>query len=759
MLCTGAVCAFFACQPAAESPTALQAIFKGLSNQPEQAGNPYLTAGDKTYIIGQQNGDFPDMGGHAPGEMGGVWNQRIKLLDGFWIKLTDEQGHTQWLDQATSYTSYPEGSAFHYEQALEGISVDRFQFCPDGKNGVVITYSLRNDQPEARQLTLEFVAKTDLYPVWPGEELGVKNEPDSLTWDADLSVFKAYDQGQPWFTVWGSDTPVDQQQVAAETYRPTQGLGVSGSLTQSLSLKANASQTVTFVVAGSIQSMNEAVATYQELLAHHADLLAQKRAHYAELLQRGSIAIPDAALQEVYNWCKVNTEWLVQDLDGVGRFLGAGAIEYPWLFGCDNAYSLQGVVATGNQALAMQTLRVLKQMSEQVNGNGRILHEMSFSQDVWNKGNTQETAHFIIAVWQVFQWTGDQEFLSEMYPYMQKGIDYLFKEMDTNGNGFPEGYGIMEVRGLNAELIDVAVYSQQALEAMSQIATLMGDETLASTYAEKANILLDKINRDFWDEQEGLYTDFYGTREQALQTTKGAIEQVLIQADTALRQSQVAKYEAMYKQFEAYPKGTQKGWLTNRNWVISTPIETHIAPSERAIAQLDKIRKEHCGAYGPFLSAVEGDRMMTIATGVQAMSEAAYGRIDESMSYVHDIVKTFGRTLPGSINEMMPDYGCPAQAWTIYGVVTPLIRYVFGIRPVSHKQTITLAPQLPTDWDQIAITDLEIGNNRIDYRVVRTDQGLDIQLTATRPDWTYRVAPQSLPIHQFVVNGEPQPIQ
>ena len=76
-------------------------------------------------------------------------------------------------------------------------------------------------------------------------------------------------------------------------------------------------------------------------------------------------------------------------------------------------------------------------------------------------------------------------------------------------------------------------------------------------------------------------------------------------------------YEDMYKQFEAYPTGIMKGWLTNKNWVISTPIETHIASEDRAIRQLDKVRKEHCGEYGPYLSAVERDRMMTIATGVQ----------------------------------------------------------------------------------------------------------------------------------------------
>ena len=76
---------------------------------------------------------------------------------------------------------------------------------------------------------------------------------------------------------------------------------------------------------------------------------------------------------------------------------------------------------------------------------------------------------------------------------------------------------------------------------------------------EPVQLLLYKINQDFWDEQEGLYTDFYGTREQALQITKGAIEQERIQADDIVKDAQIAKYEAIYKQFEQYPKGMQKG--------------------------------------------------------------------------------------------------------------------------------------------------------------------------------------------------------
>ena len=45
------------------------------------------------------------------------------------------------------------------------------------------------------------------------------------------------------------------------------------------------------------------------------------------------------------------------------------------------------------------------------------------------------------------------------------------------------------------------------------------------------------------------------------------------------------------------------------------------------------------------------------------------------------IVETFNRVSPGSISEMMPDYGCFTIAWTSYGIVVPLVQHVFGIHP------------------------------------------------------------------------------
>src|SRR5262249_56529888 len=110
--------------------------------------------------------------------------------------------------------------------------------------------------------------------------------------------------------------------------------------------------------------------------------------------------------------------------------------------------------------LAMQTLRLLRDVSNRVNGNGRIVHEITTDGQVPNRGNSQEPAQFVMTVGQVFAWTGDRNFAKEMYPAVNAGIGWLLGEMDQNKDLVPEGYGIMVVYGLHAELIDLAVLTR-----------------------------------------------------------------------------------------------------------------------------------------------------------------------------------------------------------------------------------------------------------------------------------------------------------
>ena len=198
-----------------------------------------------------------------------------------------------------------------------------------------------------------------------------------------------------------------------------------------------------------------------------------------------------------------------------------------------------------------------------------------------------------------------------------------------------------------------------------------------------------------------------------------------------------------------------RGWLTNKNWVIATPMETGIAPPDRAIPLLDKIRRENSGEYGPFLSAVERRSMMTISTGVQAVAEGKYGRTDEAMWYVDRIVQTFNRVSPGAISETMPDHGCFAIAWTSYGIVLPLIEHVFGIQPDAVNKTVVFDPHLPAGWETISIEDLPVGTNLVSFSRTRTDRGIQYDIDAKQDGWRFVLRGKALPDASYFLNDRP----
>jgi glycogen debranching enzyme len=732
-------------------------ILAGVSNQGRNKQQPYVTAGDRTYLIGTQDGNFPDMGNHVRGEMAGLWLPPIKLIDGFEARIAEEGADKGiLLSDSAEMVVYPYGNLFRYGRVLDDIDVDRFQFSPDHRQGLIVQYRFTNASDRARHLRLQWSVKTDLRPGWFSDRLGIRDGRDVVDWHPKEGVFIARDMDNPWFCVWGAMPSVDAQRIERPPPINTNGRGVTAASSHAVTVGAHATATLTFVVSGSNTSQADAVAVHDYLAEHHAGLLAEKAAHYGAIVNRARIRIPDQRLQEAYNWSRINMEWLVREVPGIGRGLSAGFMEYPWWFGTET-YSLQALTATGDFDLAKQTLRLLRDQSSKVNANGRIAHEITTDGAVANPGNSQETAQFVLTVGKVFEWTGDRDFASEMYPAMKRGIDWLLGEMDEDKDLFPGGYGIMEVYGLNAELIDVAVYTQQALEATARIANSLNDAEAKDRYRKLAADLKERINRHFWIEPDGSYADFYGSRSQALSAAEGAIKQIGLQGTdkpTPKEEDLIANYQRLKAEFAAQPEG-DRGWITNKNWVISTPMETGIAPRARAIQLLDKVRRENSGEYGPYLSAVERRAMMTISTGVQAVAEARYGRTDEAMWYVGRIVDTFNRVSPGSMSEMMPDHGCFTIAWTSYGIVMPLIEHVFGVQPDAANKTIVFEPHLPTGWEDISIEDLPIGTNLISFSRARTKKGVAYEIEAREDGWSFVLREMALPNARYFLNGRP----
>src|SRR5439155_26813762 len=140
---------------------------------------------------------------------------------------------------------------------------------------------------------------------------------------------------------------------------------------------------------------------------------------------------------------------------------------------------------------------------------------------------------------------------------------------------------------------------QNALKTTAQIAGILDEQDAAERYQQLASQLEMRINERFWVEEDSSYADFHGTTAQAISAAEGAIRQIGLKGPNDLTRRDkelIGYYERLKEKFAAMPDSS-RGWTTNKNWVITTPMESGIAPRARAIQLLDRIRNHNVGEY------------------------------------------------------------------------------------------------------------------------------------------------------------------
>ncbi|MAU27076.1 MAG: glycogen debranching protein, partial [Muricauda sp.] len=558
--------------------------------------SPYVTAGDRVYMVGHQDGSFPPLGWHIKGEMGGIWNHPIKLMDGFEARLI-VGGDTLTLDKAVEFVNYPFANKHIFEFSEKELVVERLQFVPDAKQGIVVQFVIKNNTGTAQEATFEFIGHTDLRPTWLGERTEMFDGPDSSEFIEDKWVVK--DAKNPWFAVFGAGRSPDSN----HSFPKKDGEhGTSNSLAYSISLAADTPQMLNFTIAGSYNSRKDALDTYEALQKGYFSLAYEKKERYQKLVERSKLSIPDQDLQQAFEWLKYNCDWLVRSVPEIGTGIGAGIPDYPWWFGVDSEYALGGYMAVGQTEPVYSTIKLIDSVSMALNGNGRIIHEMSTNGAVFNEGNINETPQFASLIWEIYKWNGDKQFLEEYFPTIEKGLHWLLAENDANKNLFPDGFGMMEIHGLDSEMIDVAAYTQRAFADASKMAKELGKEELAAEYARTAQKLKDKINEEFWSEEFGSFADFLGTDEQAIHL----IEDAIVRADTLNKPWAIKELQATKRQIQKNPSNKLKTFVLHHNWVVNTPMEMGIADSTKAITALNTAKK-FTNPFGVFVTGIDRD--------------------------------------------------------------------------------------------------------------------------------------------------------
>ena len=749
---------FIGCQQIVQSNTN-QNFSDILKNSPRIEGkqeylqSPFSTTGNRVYMVGHQDGTFPDLGWHIEGEMGGIWNHPIKLMDGFDIQIT-EASESFKLNKADKFTNYPVANVHSFSWKDKKLEIERWQFVPDDKQGLIVQLIIKNHGKE-RNLNLKFTGHPDIIPTWLGDETGMEDGKDQSVFDSEKKLWKVKDDLNEWYALFGNDKETSVEKTSLNTLEDT------------ISLKAEETYVINYVIAGSYTSEQEAYTTYNDIKNNMNSYLIAKRERYEELANRSKLTVPDKDIEQAFEWIKYSCDWTIRTIPEVGSGMCAGLPDYPWWFSCDAEYALKNHMAFGQFETAYNTIHLLDSISEVTNGNGRIAHEISTNGAVFNKGNVNETPQFASLIWDLYKWTGDINFLKRYFPTVKKGLNWVMTERDENNNLLPDGYGMMEIEGLDGEMIDISAYLQRAFIDASKMASEIGDNKLADEYKTKAIALKEKINSVFWSEESKSYGDFIATDEQALKTIANAIER----AEDMKQPWVIEELKKKQKYIKENPSSEIRAFAIYHSYVVNTPMEMNFADEDKALIALETAKK-FTSQFGVYVTGIDKDTredtnnenveresafsyesaVMPMNAGVLAVSENNYGRPNEALDYIKKATTTFSYAYPGGMYEVSPDFGMMNQTFNNYAYGVPIVNQFFGIDSQAAKKKVVIKPQMPDTWDNASLENVLIADNTISVYYTKSDGLLTLRVEQENSDWEVEIIlPKEDNINSFEV--------
>ena len=517
-------------------------------------------------------------------------------------------------------------------------------------------------------------------------------------------------------------------------------------------------------------------------LACPDELLRAKIYGRQQVLSQAQIQVPDADIQAAFDWGKLNLadmqrtvrDVMVRDtMEGtvypnplVPSFpvlsgFGAGYPDYPWFFGTDAAYSTFSLSAIGQWQEAKNHIDTIRRVSQLVNGStGKVIHECVTDGSIYfgtnaQNGDVNETAEFATAVATLWRWSGDNSVRDDNYEFIKDGLNYITTKLVTaslNPDGWPEGAGMVEATGMGALKLDVAVYTIRALNDLLEMADSKGDSATRAFFAPIASALTNKFRQDWWIPSQSLFADSLALSQMVPTDPPAAL---------------------------GPPPGITQ--LEQLYWINATPMETSfasVADASMAFSQLES--STFTGTTGFFqqgqsLPAIQGSRQASaVNTGVMAIAEANYGRMDQSLRYVDFVADELDVEQPGALPELFdsPDYkyfsgGNPfggamvMQAWSSYGIHWPLVELYLGIKPDAPAKTLAVVPDLPGSWRELSIDHLRVGSSQVAVSVRRA--GINYVTTVSAPPgWSLTIGytlPANTEVKSVRLNRSPAAFQ
>ncbi len=703
--------------------------------RPAKAGAFFDVVGRRAAVFGYENQPFE------------VWTYPLKILKDFRLSFQIE-GYSpipvEGLDVMTAIEVRPEATILTYAHAA--FTVRQILFAPLDEPGVVMLLDIDTALP----LNVIATFRPDLALMWPAGLMTA-----GVGWDETDGAYYFVEETQRFVGVVGSPSA---REVSLEPYQE-EPKDLPAQMVIAVTPETAATHLVPLVVAGSVEGRAAAQTTYRKLLAEAPQLYTQTAQHYADLLANTvQVDTPDDRLDAAFTWAKIGTDkgLATNPFLGTGFLAGfrtSGNSERPgfaWFFGRDALWTAFATTAYGDLAATRTALDFLKQFQR---ADGKIPHEISQSAALlpwfeaysypWNSADA--TPLFVIVHNDYYQATGDRAFIEKNWDAIKAAYRFT-KGTDADGNDLIEnteaGHGWIEGGVLypGHEEIYMQGLWMEALASIAILAGVMDEPVLAGEARALRERVKAATEATYWVADEGYYA--FSTRSPATAPAAGR----LWEEDTVL---------------PAVPL-----WWHTLDDARAQQALDHIGSGALATPWGTRILSKNSPAYDP-LSYHYGS-IWPLFTGWAAMGAYRYDRPHVGyQALMANVLLTYQDAL-GYVTELLSgDYNTAFgrsshhQIWSEAMVATPLVRGLLGVEARDGGTALHVAPQLPADWDAVAVRQVPVAGGAFDLALARGAGQL--RLTAERtlglPGDTRLVAAPAFPrdadIQSVEVNGQP----
>ncbi len=691
---------------------------------PAGAKNMWDIAGERMVIMGKEAGGIDE-----------IWAHPYLAIRDYEVAVRFGSGKAMRLNELTPKVEVgPE--SFIRTYTIDTRTIREVIACHPVDGTAVIHYEYSGDGPA--DIGISF--KSNLRFMWPYSEK--VTGALKYGWDKGLNGWVIENKTGEFVTVMGTNRTARDQKATAGN-----GLIVGAGMNVTL----NSDETVDVVMATSATGHTEAVSAYRRAMLDPKNVYLAA-VNNTKSLFNGKLSItgPETDFNTGYKWAVAGTDKFIVNTPGVGRSLVAGyattdygwkgghAVNgrpgYAWYFGRDAVWSSFAVLDYGDFDRVKTVLELFARYQDV---SGKIYHELTTS-GIAHYDAADATPLYIILAGRYLQHSGDIEFIRKQWPAIKKAIDFCYST-DTDGDHLIEntqqGHGWEEGGDLyvtHTTQYMVSCWAEALSQASYMAKFLDGHGDLAKKYAAEKEVVLTKLNTNFWNPQtqffnHGLYKDGSYLAEPSVMTA------------IPVAWSQIVE---PWKSKSVVDQIASCNFTTDWGTRIVSEKAKFFAPGGY-----------HTGSVWPLF------------TGWAALGDYAVGNNAQGFSKMMSNLLVYKNWSLGYIEEVLHGtqykyFGvCRHQAWSETMVLEPAMEGMLGLKPDAMNNTIGLSLRFPFDWDTVNVENIRLGENRFSFKMRRTPQTTSLAfsnlLTSSPPQVNLTIPlPQGTEVERVLLDGK-----